>query len=683
MDDCADLQITVGPGEPGSYEIEMRSAMPESETVSVLGRGDGCVAAIRAEELAAIDDIEQYGRLLTQSLFTDESVRTEYAKARSEAEAMRRPLRIRLVVEAPELHDVRWETLFDPDDADTRLALSTRLRLSRYLSSRDRERVVPRRRSELRALIAVANRRDLGPVNVRAEVQRAVKGLGTIEADVLPEEVDGSMSRATLATIRERLRDGEHDILYVVAHGGIRGDQARIWLDQEPGDEHDSVTAERFADVIRQLPVRPRLIVLGSCESAGTGTEGAVAALGPRLAAAGIPAVLAMQGEMEVASLDRFMKVFFEQLADDGVIDRAVAEARNEIWNQSDWWAPALFMRLTTGRIWSAGFGNDPTVLRDLRNLRDNTAIKECTPVLGPRLMEPVLGSRLQTSRALAAEFRYPLGPGDVDHLYRVDQYIATIHRQNHVRVARRAVVRKHLLEEHAPSVPEALRDVDPWNDAQVTEAIASVTDRYLAATPDGPYRRLARLRLPIYVETSTHDALERALVLEGAAPQVRMCPWYANEPDLETHLFDATPTPEEPLVYHFFGRSSVPESTPVGDDGVYDYLLGLGRSLEHVPNDVSGALIGKTSLMLLGFQLDDPEFRTVFRYIMTRPGVADLRRRGHAAVQIEPTDDLVTDVGLAVNYYERYFTERGLTPYWGNADEFMSEVWEWIDTQG
>ena len=71
--------------------------------------------------------------------------------------------------------------------------------------------------------------------------------------------------------------------------------------------------------------------------------------MGPRLAEAGVPAVLAMQGDISMETVSRFMPTFFHELQRDGQIDRAMAAARGAIRDRHDWWAPALFMRLRSG----------------------------------------------------------------------------------------------------------------------------------------------------------------------------------------------------------------------------------------------------------------------------------------------------------------------------------------------
>ena len=119
-----------------------------------------------------------------------------------------------------------------------------------------------------------------------------------------------------------------------------------LWLEQDDGSA-DVVPGAALVDPIRDLlqSRRPRLIVLASCQSAGKGGEqrgsdplGALAALGPQLARAGIPAVIGMQGEVTMTTIEELMPVFFRELLRDGQIDRAMAAARSAVRQRPDAW---------------------------------------------------------------------------------------------------------------------------------------------------------------------------------------------------------------------------------------------------------------------------------------------------------------------------------------------------------
>jgi hypothetical protein len=162
---------------------------------------------------------------------------------------------------------------------------------------------------------------------------------------------------ATLDGIIAQLRDGP-DFLYLVCHGALLEAGPQLWLENDAGLT-DVVSGEELVAHLRDMRELPRLVVLASCQSAGQGDDarsddaGALSALGPRLAEAGVPAVLAMQGNVTMQTVEQFMPVFFHELQRDGQIDRAVAAGRGAVRERHDWWVPVLFTRLESGRLFA------------------------------------------------------------------------------------------------------------------------------------------------------------------------------------------------------------------------------------------------------------------------------------------------------------------------------------------
>ncbi len=209
-----------------------------------------------------------------------------------------------------------------------------------------------RPKGELKALAAIANPSDLSeyglaPLAADEELERARAGLADLP--VKPLLADGKQF-CTLEAILEGLRDG-YDILYLVAHGIFAKEQPWLVLEGEDG-KVQRVSGKELAASLGEMQAKPRLIVLVSCESAGKGTGAAMQALGPRLAEAGVPAVIAMQGSVSMGTVEKFMPVFFKELRRDGCLDRAVSVARGAVKGEDDFWMPVLFMRLKSGRIW-------------------------------------------------------------------------------------------------------------------------------------------------------------------------------------------------------------------------------------------------------------------------------------------------------------------------------------------
>jgi CHAT domain/PAN domain len=362
MKNSANLEVNVHRRDNGSYSIVLRCTPPGGDVdISRVGEAQFDFERLRASEL----DTLPYATLLTNGLFKDPAVALAFGEARSTAQALEASLRIQLGIEsnAPELHNLHWETLLDPRDGSYLFA-GEQVLFSRYLSSQDWQPVNLRPQTPVTALVVIANPANLSefqlmPVDVEGELKRAQTSMRGIGMTTL-----AAGGTATLNNLAGRLRDGGHDILYLVCHGSMVDGEPWLWIEDEAG-KVARVGGANLVARLKELRQRPRLVVLASCQSAGNadrgniGAGGALVSLGPRLVGAGIPAVLAMQGSVSMETVARFMPVFFHELLRDGQIDRAMAVARGAISDRPDFWMPVLFMRLKSGRIWDRPSRND------------------------------------------------------------------------------------------------------------------------------------------------------------------------------------------------------------------------------------------------------------------------------------------------------------------------------------
>lgn len=678
MTDYADLEIGLNRRDAGSYTVDFRFIQPASETDVQFSQGQPAQATFDLEELTQLSyDPVAYGQKLTEFLFADPAVRSAFAQVRAVTESLHLALRLRLLIgpSAPELHNLYWETLRDPEEGG-QLATSETILFSRYLSSVDWRPVLLRAKGDLSALVMVANPADLAnynlaPIDVKAEIQRARQGLVQIEAVALAEP--GSGQRATLNNLFASLRETEFDILYLVCHGALIKEEPWLWLEDDQGQVARTSGTE-LVTRMKELAQRPRLVALVSCESAGSSTGDALAALGPRLARAGIPAVLAMQGKISMATVAEFMPVFFSEIQRDGQIDRAAAVARGAVRHRPDYWMPALFMRLKSGRIWYIpGFGDEESEFEKWQSLAGFIRDKTCTPILGPGLFDSMLGSQREIALHWADKHGFPLAPQDKEFLPRVAQYIITRQSPAYLPVALREAVRDEILRRYGDDLPEELCQRTSWTYPELVQAMGIASNKFWAKHPESPYPALAKLRLPLYITTGPLDLMTNALVEAGVQPEVRICPWTKWIPK-EKVLFEEVPTPERPLVYHLFGHLSVPNSLVFAEDRYFDYLIGVTLNKSLIPSVVRAAL-SSTSLLFLGFQMDDWEFRVFFRFLMAQEGRELLKFYSHAAVQIEPEEDRILDIKRTRRYLEEYFESENIGIYWGRSEDFLETL--------
>ena len=680
MTEYADLEIGIHRRDTGSYSVEFRFSDPKSEADVQIGQGEPAEMSIDPEDLGPLAfDPSAYGAELTKSLFADARVLTAYQEAKAVAKAQGIGLRVRLLVgaTAPELNLLHWETLQDPQDQSP-LSTSESVLLSRYLVSADWTQVRLRGKGQLNALVLAANPTDLenyqlAPVDVTGELQRAGQSLGNIDLTPLPSNGEP----ASLSNLVNAMRDTDYDIIYLACHGAVVDNQPWLWLENDDRTA-DQVSGDDLVTRLKELTERPRLVVLASCESAGDGTGDALTALGPKLAQAGVPAVLAMQGKIEMDTVAKFMPVFFEELQRDGQIDRALGVARAAVRDAADYWMPALFMRLKSGRIWYVpGFGIEEGEDVKWQSLAASVAEKTCTPIMGPALSAPIIGDRSDIARRFADKHGFPLADSDRDVLHQVAQYVVTSQSAAYIPIAYKEALRDTILDQYPGLMTAELKDSDNWSSEQLGQAMDLVTDDYFDEHPDNPYRLLARLKLPIYVVTGSLDLMNRALVAEGAEPVVRICPWNNAIPK-EKSIYDEVPTPENPLVYHLMGHMSVPQSLVYSEDNYFDFLIGVTRNRKLIPSSVRAALTN-SSLLFLGFQLEDREFRVFFRFIMSQKGRELLKSYSHVAAQIDPNEDDIIDVRRTHDFLEDYFERENIDTYWGTPDEFMKALTEHV----
>jgi hypothetical protein len=678
MDTYPDLEIGLHRRQPDSYSVELRFSHPGAEggETRPTSKELPCVQTDLAKFRQLTSNLADYGTTLWKTFFGEPKVQSGIAQALAAAHARNLPLRVRLFIgpSAAELQSLWWETLRHADTSRT-LLTDENLLFSRYLSSEDWRPFELRPQTDLRALVVVANPKGLeadglAPVDVEGEARRARLGLGTIAVAELV-----SPGAATLDNIISRLHD-DYDILYLVAHGALGPGEPRLWLEDEAGAVA-RVFSSTFAGRIGDLSRRPRLVVLASCQSAGAGEEGgssdrgALAALGPRLAEVGIPAVLAMQGDISMKSVAEFIPIFFKELQRDGLIDRAVAAARGAIaGSRPDWWAPTLFMRLKSGRIWYVpGFQDDPQGFKKWPTLLGHISGRKCLPIIGPGAIEPLVGSTRDIARRWADVYHYPMARYERDDLPHVAQYLAANQDKDMVRMELASSLRQEVLRRHGSLLAKAPADIN--------ELIEQAWAQRWAGDDTQLHNVFAKLPLEIYATTNPDNLLTRALQDEQKHPEVDFCRW--NDIwDAPKSIFrrdsDYRPSVQRPLVYHLFGCLGVPQSVPVTEDDFADYLIGVAKKRDSIPKLVRSALVN-SALLFIGFQMHDWPFRVLFRSIMQLEGHEKGGGVSHVAVQIDPEEGRLVEPEGARDYLNSYFRGANVSIYWDSAEHFAREL--------
>jgi hypothetical protein len=377
-----------------------------------------------------------------------------------------------------------------------------------------------------------------------------------------------------------------------------------------------------------------------------------------------------MQGKITIQTSGVFMKRFFKELAGDGQIDRAVAVARYDVKDRPDAWMPVLFTRLKTGSIWSVaasasgGFEMWPALVSRIRQ-------GKCVPIIGPGLFEFLLGSQREVAQRWAKTYRFPMAPSERENLPQVSQYLSIALNDTefpHVELER--YLEREMRDRYGSQLPEALVA------APLAALISEIGRQRRARDTAEPYRILASLPLPVYITTNPDNLMAEALVEANRTPEVALCRWkdVADWPDsVYDREPDYRPNPERPLVFHLFGRLGDPDTLVLTEDDHFDYLIGVTKNPSLIPRPVVRAW-GDHALLFLGFQVDDWNFRVLFKSIMSQ---AAQRQRPHVAVQIDPEEGRSEEPLRARAYLEQYFRKDDISFYWGSTEDFLKELGE------
>ena len=640
-------------------------------------------------------DLIADGERLFASLFADPVLREAWAECRGRA--ARRRIRLRVDTLAPELHALPWELL---QEDGMLLTAGADTPFSRYLpialpwGSLVEERPI-------RVLAALSNPADLEiynltAVDVTAERESLIAAFqeagDAIQVDFLDPPI-------TLERLDEALRQsGGYHILHYVGHGafGVRHGLAVLYLQDKDGNTQ-IVSDDALIGMLARLPVRPRLIFLAACQSATRATGDAFRGLGPKLVAAGAPAVLAMQDSVSLATARQVGAVFYRRLVESGAVDCALNAARSALLTSErpDAAVPVLFMRLKSGQLWSAEadargsiLGRTPpqdfwpALIRRIEN-------GECIPIIGSRVHGRWLPPPQEIAQRWVQTYGYLFT--DVDDLAAVGQYLATTQGEDYPRQELLETLRAGFIER----LPAGLHP-DGWPTGMTLKEQLRVLRRcyptltaliravgwsnLVSANPNEIHTVLSGLNLPLYLTTNADNFMVEALAARGHPPVREICRWNKALLQRTPSHFEADafyePTPDTPMVYHLFGYDEDLRSLVLTENDYLDFLVRISDM--NIPQYILGAL-ASSSLLFLGYNLHDWEFKVIMRGLLEP--LTQRLRLNHVAVQLEDTGD--TDAGAVQNFLERYFQDADINVYWGSPAQFVAELREHWEGDG
>jgi hypothetical protein len=133
-------------------------------------------------------------------------------------------------------------------------------------------------------------------------------------------------------------------------------------------------------------------------------------------------------------------------------------------------------------------------------------------------------------------------------------------------------------------------------------------------------------------------------------------------------------PTPEQPLVYHLYGRLDRPESMVLTEDDYFQWLAAWANERqEKLPKPLYASMF-RRSLAFVGYRLHDWDFRVLFQGLRNFSGKEALKRQTHVGVQVDPSAPGV-EPESAQDYVDSYFSKGGVTIFWGSTKEFLNAL--------
>jgi DNA-binding transcriptional MerR regulator len=298
----------------------------------------------------------------------------------------------------------------------------------------------------------------------------------------------------------------------------------------------------------------------------------------------------------------------------------------------------------------------------------------QVTPILGPGFYEPMFGTLRAIAQRGAETYQYPMASHERESLPQVAQFLAINQYHGFPLEEFEDYLKLEIQDEHRDDLTDELLK----STTSLNQLIQALGAKWRERDPSEPSKVLAQLPLPIYITTNVHNLLGNALQEAGKDPQILLCPWNEYVEQSET-IFDKEPdyypSPQRPLVYHLFGRLNEPDSVVLTEDDYFDFLIGVTGNKDLIPPVVRRAL-SDSALLFLGYQMDEWNFRVLFRSLLSKQGGGRRDRYAHIAAQIEPVEGRILAPERARRYLETYFSKGAdISIFWGSAQDFLKEL--------
>jgi hypothetical protein len=276
-----------------------------------------------------------------------------------------------------------------------------------------------------------------------------------------------------------------------------------------------------------------------------------------------------------------------------------------------------------------------------LRKIKDG----KCTPFLGAGVYSEGPSLRSSVARKWSTEYHYPFTDGT--DLARVARFLTV---------------------EYGDAEYASSKYVEELNNLSVPNF----------DDPKDPYTILAKLPLPVYVTTNYDDFMEQALIKQKRDVKRDLCKWMGSLEDETSALAEQSfqPNVANPVVFHLYGYMQNQQSMVLSEDDYFQFLINVSKDSNLIPTRIQKAITG-TSLLLLGYSLEDWDFRILFHILAGY--LKNTRDKIHVAVQLSPSSTDANVKQRAQAFFDKYFEARSpdIRVSWETTQEVVNKLGE------
>jgi hypothetical protein len=213
----------------------------------------------------------------------------------------------------------------------------------------------------------------------------------------------------------------------------------------------------------------------------------------------------------------------------------------------------------------------------------------------------------------------------------------------------------------------------------RVLERLRDQQAAYLAEHGTAPpnYRLVAGLGLPLYMTTNYDNFLENSLKGIGRSPRVEIARWNDQLWDELGPYPEHEPTIDEPILFHLHGDLRNEASLLLTEDDYIDFTvtLALGTTEQSVLWHRVRRALSRTSLLFVGYSLEDWNFRVLLRYLLKQQRIVRTQQSFSLSIQLGDANLPPERQDKAEHFLSKYLSNSAIQVHWADASQFLSEL--------